>query len=108
MLAPGLRPSADAAFVVKVEPALAAAERDQAAAALQFIEVGRMLLERKEAGKRDGTIPYGQWVSWLERNFPTRNDKDRVRRLQHYMQAADAIDTGDEATKTKLGTNPMW
>src|SRR6266536_1354703 len=104
MLAPGLRPSDDAAFVVKVGQALAAAERDQAAATLQFIEVGRMLLERKEAGKRNGTIPHGQWVSWLERNFPPRNDKDRVRRLQHYMQAAEAIDTGDEATKTKLSS----
>jgi DNA modification methylase len=91
-----LRSPDDVAFVTKVEKALAAAERDQASAALRFIEVGRMLLERKEAGKRDGSIPHGQWVSWLERTFPQRS----VTRLQQFMQVAETIDSSKEA-KTK-------
>src|SRR6266545_3884038 len=83
----------DAAFVAEVEAKLAGAERKQASTTQDFIDIGRMLLERKAIGKRDGSIPHGQWENWLERNFPPRNGRDRVRRLQQYMQVAEAIDT---------------
>src|SRR5712691_4378309 len=78
----------DAAFVARVEKALMAAERDQASATLQFIEVGRWLLERKETGKRDGTIPHGQWQPWIEKNFPHRS----YTRLSEYMRVAGEDD----------------
>jgi DNA modification methylase len=87
----------DAAFVATVEKALAAAERDQASAARQFIDVGRMLLERKEAGKRDGSIPHGEWKPWLKRNFPSRS----YNRLGEYMRVAEAM-KDDPDTKTRL------
>ncbi len=69
----------DAAFVAEVEAKLAGAERKQASTTQDFIDIGRMLLERKAIGKR-------------------------VRRLQQYMQVAEAIDTADEATKTKISS----
>jgi DNA modification methylase len=97
-------PSTDAAFVAEIEELLKAADDDIANATRRQLDIGRKLNARKEQGKRDGTIPHGEWLNWLERNFPPRNGRDRVRRLQHYMQAADAIDTGDEATKTKLSS----
>jgi site-specific DNA-methyltransferase (adenine-specific) len=97
-------PSTDAAFVAEIEELLKAADDDIASATRRQLDIGRKLNAKKETGKRDGTIPHGEWLNWLEKNFPPRNGRDRVRRLQHYMQAADAIDTGDETTKTKLSS----
>jgi DNA modification methylase len=97
-------PELESAFVAEIEELLKAADDDIASATRRQLEIGRKLIARKEQGKRDGSIPHGQWVNWLEKNFPPRNGRDRVRRLQHYMQAAEAIDTADEATKTNLNS----
>ncbi len=97
-------PSTDAAFVAAIKSDLEAADAETAKGTAAYLEIGRKLNARKEQGKRDGTIPHGEWVNWLERNFPPRNGRDRVRRLQRYMQAAEAIDTADEATKTNLNS----
>jgi DNA modification methylase len=91
-----IRSSDDDAFVAKVEQALAAAERDQASAAEQFIEVGRWLLERKEAGKQDGSIPHGEWKPWVKRNLPHRS----YTRLAEYMRVAEVMEDPD--TKTRI------
>src|SRR5207248_2324030 len=90
----------DRAFVAEIEGLLQALDDDIAAATHRSLEIGRRLVARK----RDGSIPHGQWLNWLERNFPPRNGRDRVRRLQHYKQAAEAIDSADEPTKTKLSS----
>ena len=84
-------PSTDAAFVAAIKSDLEAADAETAKGTAAYLEIGRKLNARKEQGKRDGTIPHGEWVNWLERNFPPRNGRDRVRRLQRYMQAAEAI-----------------
>src|SRR6266536_746061 len=96
-------PESETAFVKKIEGMLAIAHHDQEDVARQFIEIGRMLSERKVAGKRDGSIPHGEWVPWLERNFPSVDGRDRVRRLQQYKQVAEYMDSGEEA-KTKVSS----
>src|SRR6266567_282927 len=93
----------DASFVKKIEGMLAIAHHDQEDVARQFIEIGRMLAERKEAGKKDGSIPHGEWVPWLEQNFPSVDGKDRVRRLQQYKQVAEYVDSNEDA-KTKVSS----
>jgi hypothetical protein len=98
MHAPIRSPDDDAAFVTKVEQALVTAERDQASAAIKFIEVGRWLLERKEAGKRDGSIPHGQWMPWVKRNFPHRS----YTRLSEYMHVAEFMRGADEDAKIRI------
>src|SRR6266536_1984939 len=96
-------PESETAFVKKIEGMLAIAHHDQEDVARQFIEIGRMLSERKVAGKRDGSIPHGEWVPWLERNFPSVDGRDRVRKLQQYKQVAEYMDSGEEA-KTKVSS----
>jgi len=98
-----VKPFDDVASVAEVEAKLAAAERKQASTTQEFIDIGRMLSERKVAGKRDGSIPHGEWVPWLERNFPSVDGRDRVRRLQQYKQVAEYMDSGEEA-KTKVSS----
>jgi hypothetical protein len=94
----------DATLVAQIESILKAAEDDLASAAGRFIEVGRMLLERKEAGKLDGTIPHGEWKPWMKEQFPPKYGEDRVRRLQQYMQVSEFLDAADADTKAKMSS----
>src|SRR6266545_1354418 len=92
-----VKPFDDAAFVAEVEARLKALDDRTARSTLGYIEIGRMLLDRKERGKQDGSIPHGEWVPWLKKKFPKA-----VQRLQEYMRVAKFLDTADTEAKNRV------
>jgi DNA modification methylase len=90
--------NSDVAFVADIEALLKISDDHTAQGTLGYIDIGRMLLARKEQGKRDGSIRHGQWVPWLKRHFPARPHTS----LQEYMRVAKFMDAADAETKNRI------